>query len=124
MTTSITSHFAVIPSALVSDYIRFQPLNFLPVGSVEFVASGQISFDQTAEESESGLSFRQELSLTTLDLGLRRYSGCRMYVAFYMSDGSLRMIGSPSAAPLLKVTPYSGALRLEVSFDSPRPLVL
>lgn len=124
MTTSITSHFAVIPPALVSEYIRFQPLNFLPVGAVEFVASGRISFDQTPEDSESGLSFRQELSLTTMNEGLRHYAGCRMYVAFYMSDGSIRMVGSPSSAPLLKITPYSGALKLEVSFDSPSPLVL
>ncbi len=124
MTTSITSHFALIPADIVRDYIRFQPLNFLPVGSVESVASGQISFEQTPEESESGLSFRQELSLTTLDGNLAPYDGCRMYIAFYMSDGSLRVIGSASAVPLLKITPYSGALKLEVSFDSAHPMVL
>ena len=47
-----------------------------------------------------------------------------MYVAFYMSDGSLRLIGTASCAPRLKVTPFTGALKLETSFDSAFPLVL
>ena len=118
MATTITSHFALIDPELIRDYIRFQPLNFLPVGSVEFQASGQISFEQTPEESESGLSYRQELSLSTLEGDLLGY------VAFYMSDGSLRLIGTASCAPRLKVTPFTGALKLETSFDSASPLVL
>lgn len=124
MATTITSHFALIDPELIRDYIRFQPLNFLPVGSVEFQASGQISFEQTPEESESGLSYRQELSLSTLEGDLLGYDGRKMYVAFYMSDGSLRLIGTASCAPRLKVTPFTGALKLETSFDSASPLVL
>lgn len=124
MTTTITSHFALIDPELIRDYIRFQPLNFLPVGSVEFFAAGQISFEQTAEESESGLSYRQELSLAALERELLRYDGRRMYIAFYMSDGSLRLIGTASCAPRLKVTPFAGALKLETSFSTSLPLVL
>ena len=124
MTTSITSHFAIIEPELVREYIKFQPLNFLPVESMESMASAQISFEQTPEESESGLSYRQVFSLTTLDNSILQYNGRRMYIAFYMSDGSLRVIGSASAVPLLKITPYAGALKLEVSFDSAHPLVL
>lgn len=124
MNASISSHFAIIEPSKVRDYIRMQPLNFLPVGTQEYMATGKISFNQTPEDGESGLSYNQELSLITQNRDVARYAGCRKYLAFFMSDGSLRMIGTPSTAPLLKITPHEGAYRLEVSFRSPEPLPL
>lgn len=124
MNTSISSHFAIIEPSKVRDYIRMQPLNFLPVGTPEYNATGKISFQQTPEDGESGLSYNQELSLVTQNPSIFRFAGCRKYLAFFMSDGSLRMIGTPDTAPLLKITPHEGAFRLEVSFRSPEPLPL
>ncbi len=124
-TVAITSHFAIIePTPKICDYLRMQPLNFLPVGAAEFSAKSQIQFDQTPEDDESGLTWRQELSLVTDDRELLKYNGCRMLVAFWMSDGSLRVVGNASAAPRLKITPYAGVMRLDVSFDSPEPMIL
>ena len=124
-TIAITSHFALIePTPEICDYLRMQPLNFLPVGASEFSARSQILFDQTSEEGESGLNWRQELSLVTDDREVMKHNGCRMLVAFWMSDGSLRLIGNASSAPRLKITPYAGALKLEVSFDSLEPIIL
>lgn len=123
MATTITSHLRSSTRNSSGIISRFQPLNFLPVGSVEFQASGQISFEQTPEESESGLSYRQELSLSTLEGDLLGYDGRRMYVAFYMSDGSLRLtVRIVRTAP--EGDPVHRALKLETSFDSASPLVL
>ena len=75
-------------------------------------------------ESDSSCRYDSPDSLSTLEGDLLGYDGRRMYVAFYMSDGSLRLIGTASCAPRLKVTPFTGALKLETSFDSAFPLVL
>lgn len=124
-TISITSHFALIePTDELRDYLRMQPLNFLPVEASEFSASSQIIFDQTAEEGESGTTWRQELSLVTDNLEVMPFNGRRMYVAFWMSDGSLRLIGNAASAPRLQITPYAGAFRLEASFSAVEPLIL
>lgn len=122
---SISSHFALIePTEALRDYLRMQPLNYLPVEASEFSAGSQIIFDQTAEEGESGIVWRQELSLVTDNQEVMQYNGRRMFVAFWMSDGSLRLIGNASSAPRLKITPYAGAMKLEASFSSLEPLIL
>lgn len=122
---SITSHFALIePTDALRDYLRMQPLNYLPVEATEFSAGSQIIFDQTPEEGESGTTWRQELSLVTDNREVMPFNGRRMFVAFWMSDGSLRLLGNASSAPLLKITPYAGAFKLEASFSSLEPLIL
>ncbi len=122
---SITSHFALIePTNALRDYLRMQPLNYLPVEATEFSAGSQITFDQTPEEGESGTIWRQELSLVTDNREVMPFNGRRMFVAFWMSDGSLRLLGNASSAPLLKITPYAGAFKLEASFSSLEPLIL
>lgn len=122
---SITSHFALIePTDELRAYLRMQPLNYLPVKASEFSAGSQIIFDQMPEDSESGISWKQELSLVTDAQDVMQFNGRRMFVAFWMSDGSLRLIGSASSAPRLKITPYAGAFKLEASFISPEPIVL
>lgn len=124
-TISITSHFALIePTDELRDYLRMQPLNYLPVEASEFSASSQIKFDQTPEDEESGISWRQEVSLVTDAQEVMQFNGRLMFVAFWMSDGSLRLIGSASSAPRLKITPYAGAFKLEASFSSLEPLIL
>lgn len=122
---STTSHFALIePTNALRDYLRMQPLNYLPVEATEFSAGSQIIFDQTPEEGESGTIWRQELSLVTDNREVMPFNGRRMFVAFWMSDGSLRLLGNASSAPLLKITPYAGAFKLEASFSSLEPLIL
>ena len=122
---SITSHFALIePTEELRDYLRMQPLNYLPVEASEFSANSQIAYDQTPEEGESGTIWRQELSLVTDAQEVMPFNGRQMFLAFWMSDGSLRLIGNASSAPRLKITPYAGALKLEASFSSLEPIVL
>lgn len=122
---SITSHFALIePTDALRNYLRMQPLNYLPVEASEFSAGSQIIFDQTPEDSESGTIWRQELSLVTDNREVMPFNGRRMFLAFWMSDGSLRLIGNASSAPRLKITPYAGSFRLEASFSSLDPLIL
>lgn len=124
-TISITSHFALIePTDELRDYLRMQPLNYLPVEASEFSANSQITFDQTPEDEESGTIWRQELSLVTDNQEVMPFNDRLMFVAFWMSDGSLRLIGSASSAPRLKITPYAGAFKLETSFSSLEPLIL
>lgn len=124
-TISITSHFALIePTDELRDYLRMQSLNYLPVEASEFSASSQIKFDQTPEDEESGISWRQEVSLVTDAQEVMQFNGRLMFVAFWMSDGSLRLIGNASSAPRLKITPYAGAFKLEASFSSLEPLIL
>ena len=124
-TISITSHFALIePTEELRDYLRMQPLNYLPVEASEFSASSQIKFDQTPEDEESGIIWRQEVSLVTDCQEVMQFNGRLMFVAFWMSDGSLRLIGNASSAPRLKITPYAGAFKIEASFSSLEPLIL
>lgn len=124
-TISITSHFALIePTDELRDYLRMQPLNYLPVEASEFSANSQITFDQKPEDEESGISWRQEVSLVTDAQEVMQFNGRLMFVAFWMSDGSLRLIGNASSAPRLKITPYAGAFKLEASFSSLEPLIL
>lgn len=120
----ISHRFHIIPKDLLKDYLQMGTLPFVPEGSHEVAALGTISFSQDPETDEHGVTWKQNFAATSDDISLIRWNGARAYIAFHMTDGSIRLIGNESECPTLTVTPHAGAVRISSEFRSFDPVLL
>lgn len=118
-----SSHFALIDPELIRETMRLQKVTYIPTGAQEFACQGPVSVDQTAETS-SGLTWNINFRAVTKDYSVRDYNGRRFYIGVLMSDGSARIIGTTSEAPIVIVTPYAGASLVTSSFKTATPIDL
>lgn len=90
-----------------------------------FSAVGNIIFDQTPSENDGGITWNQTFRAVTDDPEVLKHSDAERYPAFFLSDGSLRVIGTHDAAPQITVTPSNGGRYLvQASFQAPEALSL
>ena len=90
-----------------------------------FASAGSIIFDQTPSEDDGGVTWNQTFRAVTDDPEVLKHAGARRYPSFFMSDGSMRVIGTHYAAPLISVTPSNGGRYLvQASFQAPEALSL
>lgn len=90
-----------------------------------YSAVGAIVFDQTPSEGDAGVTWNQTFRAVTYDPNVQQLDGARCNPAFYMSDGSLRVIGTHDSAPVITVTPSNGGCYLvQASFQAPEALSL
>lgn len=93
--------------------------------AAQFSATNPITFDQTNADTDSGISWSQTFRAVTADSRILDYKDAKLYPAFYMSDGTLRVIGTHDSVPTISVTPYNGSRYLvQTSFQAPEPLTL
>lgn len=118
-----SNRFHIIPRTLLQDHLQFGALPYAPEGSLDLSANSPVSFSQSPESSEHGVSWRQDFSAVVDDRRAVGFSGVRAYIAFAMTDGTLRLIGSAQEAPLITVTPHAGGQRVSASFLSPEPVI-
>lgn len=125
MAKSDFSHrFHIIPRDLLKEQLLLGDKPGVPEGSLTLAASTPVTFSQDPEVSDNGTVWRQTFGAVVDDPSVMEHSGSRAYIAFYMTDGSLRLIGTAEEAPLVTVTPHAGAQRVSITFDSPDPLIL
>lgn len=90
-----------------------------------FSAVTPVLFDQTSSESDNGVVWNQTFRAVTSDKEVLQHNGAKLYPAFFMSDGSLRVIGTHDSVPTISVAPYNGGRYLvQVSFQAPDALAL
>lgn len=123
--TAISHRFHIIPKHLLKGYLQKGILPFVPEGSHEVSAkSGSVTFSQEPETDDHGVSWTQNFSATSDDSSLSRWNGARAYIAFRMTDGSIRLIGNGYGCPLITVTPHTGAVRISAKFQAFEPVLL
>ena len=120
----ISHRFHIIPKELLKDYLMTGTLPFIPEGSQEVAALGTVTFSQEPETDEHGTSWKQTFAATSYDTSLIKWNCARAYIAFAMTDGSIRLIGNEAECPTLTVTPHAGAVRISVEFRSFDPVLL
>ena len=76
-----------------------------------------------ADESVE-LTVGREVYYGTYSTNYFDVDGKMAYIGIFLSDGSVRILGTPDFIPKLEVTPYSGAFAISVSYDSLKPVDL
>lgn len=120
----ISSHFALITPESIQDTLRLQRVTFIPVGAIEFACTNPVSVSQTPTASSAGTTWDINFRAVTTDNEVRDYNGRRLLIGIIMADGSARIIGNASEAPMITVTPYASANQVSASFKSAVPLDL
>ena len=117
----ITSHFVLIRPELIQEALLLQKITYIPLGAEEFACQSKVSLDQTPQRDV----WMQRFRAVTADCSVRQHDGANRYVGVIMSDGSIRIIGSPGEAPIITVTPGDqGMSVVETTFETTEPLDL
>lgn len=122
--SAISHRFHIIPQDLLQDYLQRGILPFVPEGSHDVSALGQVTFSQEPDTDDHGVSWNQSFAATSDDRSLSRWNGARAYIAFHMTDGSIRLVGNGYGCPLITVTPHAGAVRISAKFQAFEPVLL
>lgn len=122
--TDISHRFHIIPQDFLNGYLQEDIIPFVPEGSHEVAALGSVNFSQEVDSDEQGITWNQTFAATSDDTSLNRWHGTRAYIAFHMTDGSLRLIGNAYGCPLITVTPHAGAVRISAKFQAFDPIKL
>lgn len=120
----ISSHFALIDPDTIRETMKLQRVTYIPTGAQEFAGTSPVSITQEPSTGASGLVWNISFKATTKDCSVREYNGRRMHIAVLMSDGSARIIGTASEAPLVIVRPNGDSSTVSSSFKSSTPLDL
>lgn len=95
------------------------------ISARQFSACSPIIFNQNPEESDNGVVWNISFRAVTSDPAILQYRDAKLYLAFFMSDASLRVVGTHDSVPTISVAPYNGSRYLvQVSFKSPDAILL
>ena len=122
--TDISTHFCLIEPALIRDEMLLGSEIYKPHASPEFQCNSKVIFDQQPEQSDAGTSWSQTFRGVTADSSVMDWNNRRAYIGIFRTDGSLLIIGSPTEAPLITVTPNVGVFVTEASFETVSPAVI
>lgn len=121
----IASRFCLLAPALVQGSLLMHELVVPDAETIQFPAIGKVVFDQTSSESDGGVVWNQTFRAVTADRSVLRYSDARLYPAFFLTDGTLRVVGSHDSVPVVRVAPYDqGRFLVQASFQAREPLIL
>lgn len=115
----ISNHFVLIrdnqiaPSLLMGENIA------VPSGAREFSCTSRIIFDQAPASSDAGSSWTKTFRGVTPDRSVLDFDGCKAYIGFYLTDGSIKIIGDVYGVPVVRATPHCGAYVVETTFQTP-----
>lgn len=120
----ISNQFCLISPELIKDDLLMSVQITKPDDSPRFLCSSKLIFDQTSQESDSGLSWSQTFRGVSTDQELMNWNGRRAYIGIYRTDGTLIIVGSATEVPLITVTPHVGVFVVESSFETVSPAVI
>lgn len=121
----ISTHFCAIEPAQISRALLMKEEISMPANSRDFPCKGKVLFEQSPTDTEAGTKWNMTFRAVTTDKFAERLNGRRQCIGFFLSDGSLRIIGAHDAAPVLHVTPYDGSVCVvSATFESTTPLAL
>lgn len=97
---------------------------WMPHGAIDISCTRKIVLDQSPLSDSDGSRWSISISAASMDPVLERYDGVRAYIGLFLTDGSVRILGTPGHIPLISVTPYPGTFAVSVSFESLKSIVL
>lgn len=120
----ISNHFCIIPPELLGDFMTPDSCRWMPHGAIDISCTRKIVLDQSPLSDSDGSRWSISISAASMDPVLERYDGVRAYIGLFLTDGSVRILGTPGHIPLISVTPYPGTFAVSVSFESLKSIVL
>ena len=120
----VSNHFCIIPPELMTGYLTPDECRFMPHGATDIACSRKIVIDQSLTEDSDGRRWSISMSAASKDDCLRDKDGVRAYIGVFLTDGTIRILGTPDFVPVISVTPYSGAYSVSASFEALRALDL
>lgn len=121
----IANRFCLLAPELVQDSLLMHELVVPDANSIQFPAIGKVLFNQSPSETDGGVVWNQTFRAVTADPAVLRYRDASLYPAFFMTDGTLRVVGSHDSVPTVTVAPYDGGRYLvQSSFQAREALIL
>lgn len=121
----IANRFCIITPDLLSGFLVPSECRAMPQGAVEISCSRKVDIDQSPSSSDSdGIRWTISMSAASSDKQLEKMDGLRAYIGVFLTDGSIRILGTPDFIPRLTVTPYAGAYAVSASVEALRALDL
>ena len=120
----ISNHFCIIRPEFLTDCMTPDQCRYMPHGAIDIICSRKIVIDQSPTEDSDGRRWTISMSAASSDKHLDGLDGIRAYIGIFMTDGSIRILGTSDFIPRLTVTPYAGAYAVSVSFEVLRALDL
>ena len=120
----VSNQFCLISPELIKDDLLMSAQISKPDDSPRFLCSSKIIFDQQPGQSDAGTSWSQTFRGVTADSSVMSWNNRRAYIGIFRTDGSLLVIGSPTEAPLITVTPNVGVFVAEATFETVSPVVI
>ena len=121
----IANRFCLLTPELVQDSLLMHELVVPDANRIQFPAIGKVLFSQSPSETDGGVVWNQTFRAVTADPAVLRYRDASLYPAFFMTDGTLRVVGSHDSVPTVTVAPYDGGRYLvQSSFQAREALIL
>lgn len=120
----ISNHFCIIPPELLAGYLTPDECRYMPHGTIDIACSRKIVIDQSLTEDSDGRRWSISMSAASMDRCLEKMDGIRAYIGVFLTDGSIRILGTPDFIPRLAVTPYAGAYAVSVAFEALRAILI
>lgn len=96
----------------------------MPHGAIDISCSRKIVIDQTLNEDSDGRRWSISMSAASKDDCLCDKDGVRAYIGVFLTDGTIRILGTPDFIPRLSVTSYAGAYSVSVALEMLKSLDL
>lgn len=120
----VSNHFCIIPPELITGYLTPDECRYMPHGATDITCSRKIVIDQSLTEDSDGRRWSISMSAASMDRCLEKMDGIRAYIGVFMTDGSIRILGTRDFIPRMTVTPYAGAFAISVSFEALKSISL
>lgn len=120
----VSNHFCIIPPELMTGYLTQDECRYMPHGAIDITCSRKIVIDQSPIEDSDGRRWSISMSAASMDRCLEKMDGIRAYIGVFMTDGSIRILGTRDFIPRMIVTPYAGAFAISVSFEALKSISL
>ena len=120
----VSNHFCIIPPELITGYLTPDECRYMPHGAIDITCSRKIVIDQSLTEDSDGRRWSISMSAASMDRCLEKMDGIRAYIGVFMTDGSIRILGTRDFIPRMTVTPYAGAFAISVSFEALKSISL
>ncbi len=111
--------FALVEPSTIQDLLlKRLPIPAASVGT-KFMSNQKITFTQSVEKTENGLSWKQRFRATCQDNSILRFNGLKKHIAIFLADGKVMIVGNTMGAPLLKITEHEGVCEITSDFSTP-----
>lgn len=121
----LSTHFCIIRPELIRAALSMRENICKPAVSPEFYCIRKLLVEQESEDDEPGTKWRISFRAVTKDSSVKNADSSKQYIGVYLTDGSLRIIGSADDAPYITVSPAEGGVYVvSASFDALAPIDL